>query len=334
MNYRLLGSTGVSVSELCLGTMAFGWTADEEESSRVYRLSREAGINFFDCANVYAGGESEKILGKLIGDERDEIVLTSKYTFRTAADVNGIGASRRNAVREVEKSLKRLATDRIDIYFIHCFDPSTAIEESLRAMDDLVRAGKILYIGVSNWAARQIAKALGVSFHYGWDRISCIQPMYSLLKRQAEVEILPLAQEERLGVITYSPLAGGLLSGKHRGNSLPEQGRFVEKPMYRQRYSESGYSEAAQEFAAFAKERGFPAAALAVAWVSSHPAVTAPIIGPRNREQLSGLLKATEITMTASLRDEISALYPPPPPATDRLEERVDSGNALRGGGR
>jgi aryl-alcohol dehydrogenase-like predicted oxidoreductase len=322
MQYKLLGKTGVSVSTLCFGTMSFGGDADEPTSAALFNRCREAGINFFDCANGYAGGRSEEILGRLIASCRDEVVITSKVYFPTGADINARGASRRHIRAAVEASLKRLNTDYLDIYFIHHFDDATPIEETLHALDDLVRAGKILYPAASNFAAWQVAKALGVSAKQGWARFECIQPMYNLTKRQAEVELLPMAQSEQVGVISYSPLGGGLLSGKYSTAQRPSAGRLIENQMYQVRYADALYYDVAERFTSFARERGLHPASLAVAWVASHPAVTAPIIGARNLAQLEDSLKSLEIAITPELRAEISALAPEPPPATDRNEER------------
>jgi len=303
--------------------MSFGDVADEATSAAMFHRRREIGINFFDTANVYAGGRSEEILGKLIADCRDEIVLTSKVGFPTGKDVNARGLSRRNLTLAVEASLKRLGTDRLDLYFLHTFDPQTPIEETLRALDDLVRQGKILYPAASNWTAWQIATALGISARERLARFECIQPMYNLAKRQAEVEILPLAQAEHLGVISYSPLGGGLLTGKYGTKQRPEQGRLVDNSMYVRRYGDPAYYEIAERFTAHAEERGVHPATLAVAWVMSNPALTAPIIGARNLEQLEASLAALEVPMTPEWRAEISALSIEPPPATDRSEERA-----------
>lgn len=321
MNYTFLGSTGVQVSKLCFGTMSFGGDADEATSGALYARCRDAGINFFDCANTYAGGRSEEILGKLSQGSRHELVLTSKFYFPTSSDLNARGASRRNMRQAVEASLKRLGTDYLDVYFVHHFDEHTPLTETLRGLDGLVRAGKILYPGVSNFAAWQIAKALGLSALHGWASFAVIQPMYNLVKRQAEVEILPMAQSEGLGVIPYSPLGGGLLTGKYAPGMRPNSGRLVENQMYMKRYAGDEIYETAGRFSQFARERGFDPASLAVAWAASHPAVTAPIIGARNLNQLEGSLKSMEIDMTPELRAEVSALSVEPPLATDRSEE-------------
>ncbi len=323
MHYTLLGRTGVRVSTLCFGTMSFGSEADEQTSEAMYRRCREIGINFFDTANVYTAGRSEEILGKLMGGERDQLILTSKVCGAMGSDINDRGLSRRHISTQVEASLKRLQTDRLDLYFVHNFDDDTPIDETLRALDHLVQQGKILYPCVSNWAAWQIAKALGISAREGLARFECIQPMYNLAKRQAEVEILPLAQSEQLGVIPYSPLGGGLLTGKYGVGKRPDSGRIIEKENYAKRYSLDVYYEVAERFTQCAADKGVHPVTLAVAWVKSHPAITAPIIGGRNLEQLAPSLAAADFEMDDALRDELSALSPTPPPATDRLETQV-----------
>ena len=323
MEYRTLGRTGVQVSRLCFGTMSFGGDADETTSATMFRRCRDAGINFFDCADVYQAGRSEEILGRVIAGERDELVITTKVHFPMGPDVNQRGLSRRHIMRAVAGSLRRLATDRIDLYFVHGFDERTPIDETLRALDDLVHQGKVLYIGVSNWAAWQIAKALGISAASGLARFECIQPMYNLVKRQAEVEILPLALSEQMGVISYSPLGSGLLTGKYNGAAQPERGRLIENQMHRTRYSDPAYLDIAERFTEHAQAHGVHPASLAVAWVMAHPAITAPIIGARSLEQLEGSLAALDVALTPAWRAELSSLSPEPPPATDRTEERL-----------
>ncbi|MDF2722239.1 MAG: aldo/keto reductase [Paenibacillus sp.] len=325
MNYRTIGKTGIQVSSLCFGTMSFGGNADEATSKAMFNRCRELGINFFDCADVYNGGVAEEILGRCIAGCRDELVITSKVCSPTGPGVNDRGLSRRHIMLAVERSLKRLNTDRLDLYFVHHFDSTTAMEETLRALDDLQTQGKILYPAVSNWAAWQIAKASGISEKEGFARFECIQPMYNLVKRQAEVELLPMAQSEQIGVISYSPLGGGLLSGKYGVGRKPESGRLVEQKMYTLRYADEGNFEVAERFTAYAADKGYHPATLAVAWTMAHPAVTAPIIGARSLEQLEPSLAALELNMTPEWRNEISALSAEPPLATDRSEERMKS---------
>ncbi len=321
MEYRLLGKTGVKVSSLCFGTMSFGGIADEKMSAAMFDQCREAGINFFDCANVYEGGKSEEILGRLIADCRDQVVITSKVYFNMGDGVNDGGSSRYHIVRAVEGSLKRLNTDYIDLYFIHRFDDTTPLEETLSVLNDLVRQGKVLYIGASNYAAWQVAKALGISRQNAWARFECIQPMYNLVKRQAEVELLPMAISEQVGVIPYSPLGGGLLTGKYGIKKRPESGRLMESKMYKLRYAAQEVYEIAERFVAFAKEHDFNPVSLAIAWVNAHKGVTAPIIGARNTDQLAPALASMDIDMTPELYEQISHLSPKPPVATDRNEE-------------
>lgn len=324
MKYKLLGKTGVEVSELCLGTMAFGGTADKKESSKMFNVCRDAGINFFDCANVYEKGLSEKILGDLISDSRDQVIITSKVYFPMGKDVNARGGSRKHIMSAVHESLKRLKTEYIDIYFLHRFDDLTPIEETLRAMDDLVTSGKILYLGASNFAAWQVAKALGISERNGWSRFECIQPMYNLVKRQAEVEILPMALSEKVSVISYSPLGGGLLSGKYGVDKIPKDGRLIENKMYAERYSDPNMYQIAENLILLAEEQNCSPISLAISWVASHPAITAPIIGGWNADQLEPSLRSLDINMTEELRNLISGLSPEPPLATDRNEENTE----------
>jgi len=319
MKYRLLGRTGVQVSQLCLGTMSFGGDADQGESAKMYRACREAGINFFDTADQYNKGRSEEILGELMRGHRDELVIATKCFNPTAADVNARGGSRRHISRAIEASLRRLGTDRVEVLYLHQMDPLTPIEETLRAMEDLVRAGKVLYPGLSNHPAWLTQRALDLQERHAWARLQLIQPMYNLVKRQAEVEILPMAQANGVGVAPYSPAGGGLLSGKYAQQGAA--GRLVTSKMYEARYGEPWMHEVAASFAAFCRKRGWHPMSVAVAWVAAHPAVTAPVIGARSLEQLQASLDSLEIDMAAELRAEIAALSRTPPPATDRLEE-------------
>ncbi len=321
MKQVAFGTTGISVSQLCYGTMSFGGDADEAEAGRLYRACRDAGVNFFDTANVYQRGVSEEILGRLIKGERDQLVISSKGFGAMSDDVNDKGASRRNIAQAVEASLKRLGTDRLDVYFMHMWDPNTPLEETLRGLEKLVADGKVLYLGASNYAAWQIAKALGISDKRGWPRFEVLQPMYNLVKRQAESEILPLALSEGLAVMPYSPLGGGLLTGKYAGGAKPEAARHVALDMYAKRYGNDWMHEVAGGFTMFCADRGLNPVSTAVAWAGAHPGVTCPIIGARNVEQLKPSLAAADVEMTEDLRREISALSREPAIATDRSEE-------------
>jgi aryl-alcohol dehydrogenase-like predicted oxidoreductase len=323
MNHRLLGRTGVQVSQLCFGTMSFGGDADEAASTAMFKAVRDAGINFFDTADQYNKGRSEEILGKLARGAREELVIASKCFNPTGADLNAKGNSRRHVTRALEASLKRLQTDRVEILYLHMHDPLVPVEEAMRALEDLVRAGKVLYPAVSNWAAWQVQQALGVQDRMGWARLQAMQPMYNLVKRQAEVEILPMAQANGVSVFPYSPAGAGLLSGKYSAKA--GEGRLATNKMYTARYGEGWMHEVADRFVAFCKQRGLHPVSAAVAWVAAHPAVTAPIIGARNVEQLRASLDALKIEMTPALWSEMAALSRTPPPATDRLEEQKKS---------
>jgi len=323
---RTLGRTGVKVGKVALGAMSFGGDSDEATSAQIWRAARDAGVNLIDTADVYNDGRSEEIVGRLMRGERDDIVLATKAYFPTGKGPNARGSSRYHLVRAVEASLRRLATDRIDLFYLHRFDDVTALDESLRALDDLVRAGKILYPACSNFAAWQVAQALGMAALHGFAPLVAIQPMYNLVKRTAEIEILPMAQQLGVAVVPYSPTGGGLLTGKYSGANRPEHSRLVAWKMYAERYSDPQMFEIADRFTALAKELGHHPVTLALAWVGSHPAVTSVLAGGRNVEQLAPAFAAQTLELDAATRERISALVPAPPPATDRNDELKTSG--------
>ena len=318
MKFKPLGRSGVQVSALCFGTMSFGGDADEAMSAQMYQACRDAGINFFDCADQYNKGKAEEILGRLMKGHREDLVITTKCYNPAREDINARGTSRRHVTRAVEASLKRLQTDRVEVLFLHHYDKRTPLEESVRALEDLVRSGKVLYPAVSNWSAWQTQRAVDLEERNDWARLQLIQPMYSLVKRQAEVELLPMAEANGIGVIPYSPAAAGILSGKYSGNAT---GRLKTNKMYEARYGEPWVFEVAEKFVGFCKQKGLHPVSAAVAWVGAHPAITAPIVGARSLEQLRDSLNAVNVDMTPALRAEITALSPTPAPATDRLEE-------------
>ncbi len=319
MQHRFLGRTGVRVSSLGLGTMSFG--KDDAVDAQMFAMARDAGVDLFDCADVYNAGAAEVSLGKLVAPCRDRVVLTTKAYFPMGPDGNDRGTSRYHLVRAVEASLRRLGTDRIDLFFLHRFDEVTALDETLRAVEQLVTSGKILYPAVSNFAAWQTARALGLAERHGWQPLVCVQPMYNLAKRQVETEILPLCRAERIGALVYSPLGGGLLSGEYGRQTRPDDGRLTQSPMYAVRYGATEYYDLAERFTAFAHDHGFEPAALAIAWCTSHPDVTAALLGARGPEQLAACLRAASIELSVELRAAISTLSPTPAPATDRSEE-------------
>ena len=319
---RTLGRTGVKVSRVALGAMSFGGDADEHTAYQIYRAARDAGVNFLDTADVYNEGRSEEFLGRFYKGERDDLVIASKAYFPTGPGPNARGGSRYHLVRAVEASLRRLQTDRIDLYYLHRFDDVTALDETLRAIDDLVRAGKIVYPACSNYAAWQVAHALGVQARQGFAPFVAVQPMYNLVKRTAEIELLPMAHSLGVAVVPYSPTGGGLLTGKYGAQRRPERGRLLDTKMYTVRYSEAAYYDVADRFCALAAELGMAPSTLAVAWVASHPGVTSVLVGGRDVGQIQPTLAANELVLDEATRARVSALSPEPPPATDRNEEK------------
>lgn len=319
MRLKPLGKSGIQVSSLVMGTMTFGREADEQESARMFKRCLDAGIQTFDCADLYAQGESERILGRLVRGIRDQVVITSKVYFEVGPGLRRAGLSRKHILSAAEASLRRLGTDYIDLYFLHHYDDQVPLEETLGATDELVRQGKVRFIGASNFAAWQVMRGLWLSDRLGYAAFACIQPMYNLVKRQAEVELFPMAQAHGLGVLTYSPLGGGLLTGKYF--SAATEGRLATDAIYRRRYGEPWMAEVARRFVQLAQSLNLDPVPLAIAWVAAHPAVTAPILGARNVAQLERALEADRIGMTLELYRAIAALSPTPGPATDRSEE-------------
>ena len=315
MEYVYFGKAGIQVSELCLGTMTFGNEADEAMSRHIMDTALDRGINFFDAAHNYNKGLTEEIVGRWIGPHRHEIILTSKVFFPCGGGMNDQGVSRRNLVFSVEKSLKRLQTDYIDLLYLHHWDRHTDIEQTLAAVNTLVEQGKVLYCGVSNYAAWQAMKAISVSERRGYPPIVCMQPMYNLVKRQVEVELLPLAEYAGLAVVPYNAMGAGLLTGKYLDG---ETGRLKESEMYKVRYDDARYIEVTRRFVAYAKKKGLSPAALATSWVMSHPMVTSTLFGARNLEQFNDTLTCLDIRLGPEERDAVTALSIDPPLPTDR----------------
>ena len=319
IEHRKLGSTGVSVSPLCLGAMMFGaWgNTDHGDSIAIIHRALDAGINFIDTADVYSRGESEEIVGKaLAGGRRDSVVLATKvHGTMHDKDPNQFGNSRRWIVEEVENSLRRLKTDHIDLYQIHRPEPDTDIDETLGALSDLVRAGKVRFIGSSTFPAYQIVQAQWAAERRARERFMCEQPPYSMLIRRIEADVLPVCESYGMGVIPWSPLAGGWLSGKYRkgGDSPADSWRARMLPS---RYDMSipgnqAKLDAADELGALADEAGMSLIEMALAFVANHPAVTAAIIGPRTIEQLESQLPALQRTLSADVLDRIDEIVPP-----------------------
>ena len=316
MDRRLLGRTGVSVSPLCLGAMMFGsWgNPDRADGVRIIHAALDAGINFIDTADIYSAGESEEIVGQAIAGRRDEVVLATKFHATMGADANERGNSRRWIMREVENSLRRLGTDWIDLYQVHRPEAETDIEETLGALSDLVHQGKVRYIGSSTFPASAVVEAQWVSRERGLQRFVCEQPPYSLLVRGVEEDLLPTAQRHGMGVIPWSPLAGGWLSGGWRkGQDPPDSTRARRLPARYDLSLEANRRklEAADALAGVAEESGISLIHLALAFVIRHPAVTAAIIGPRTMEQLESQLGAEQVELSEEVLDRIDEIVPP-----------------------
>lgn len=299
MRYRSLGSSGLKVSEIGLGTNAFGKRADPETSIRIVHEALDSGINMLDTANIYAGTQSETIIGEALAGRRREAVLATKAGLPMGQGPNDRGSSRYHLQRELEGSLKRLKTDYVDLYQIHTFDPSTPLEETLRTLDDFVASGKVRYIGASNYAAWELMKALGISERLGLERFVSTQASYSLADRTPEAELIPLCLDQGVGLIPYFPLAGGILTGKYAaaGESAPAGSRAATDPGFR-RFLGGPADELGRQFAAFAAELDAEPAALAVAWLLARPAVATVIAGATRPEQLRANLAATELRLS------------------------------------
>jgi len=323
MEHVRLGKTGLWVSRLCLGTMTFGLQCDESTSVAILNRAAEGGITFLDTADVYPlgggveyAGRTEEIIGRWMRGKRDQFIVATKCFGATGPQRWQQGASRKHIIEAVDASLERLQTDYIDLYQLHGFDPHTPIDETLRALEDVIRSGKVRYIGVSNWLAFRLARAIGRSEVLGVARFDSVQPRYNLLFREFERELLPLCQEEGIGVIPYNPLAGGLLTGKHSSEDGPMEGsRFTIQnagAMYRQRYWHDREFETVEDIRLVADEAGLPMTQMAIAWVLANPAITAPIIGASRPEQLHDSLAAVNQPLAADVKqrlDDITEEY-------------------------
>jgi aryl-alcohol dehydrogenase-like predicted oxidoreductase len=314
MQIRRMGQTGLKVSAVCLGTMTFAHQADEAASFAILDRAAGAGVNFIDTADCYpvpptpeTAGRTEEVVGKWLAGKRDAFVLATKCRIRVGTGPNDEGLSRRHILRAVDDSLRRLRTDYLDLYQAHAPDPETPLEESLRAFDDLVRQGKVRYVGCSNYPAWQVALGLGISARHGLARFDCVQPRYNLLYRDIEAELLPLCRQEGLGVIAYNPLAGGFLSGKYSGlDELPAGTRFSlgkTGELYRERYWHRAQLEAVQKLQQHFAAKGVSLVSAAVAWVLAQPGVTSAIVGASKAGQLAESLAAVDLTLDAADRE-------------------------------
>ena len=309
MEYRSLGRTGLKVSQICLGTMTFGNQADEREAFAIMDAAAEAGVNFIDTADVYplggtleTVGRTEEIVGRWLQGRRDRFVLATKCTGAMGPGPNDRGSSRRHIIEAVDASLRRLGTDYIDLYQMHQVDPTTPLDEIVRTLDDLVRWGKVRYVGVSNYPAWRIALMLGIADRHGWERVASDQPRYNLLFREIEQEIVPLCLHEGIGIIAYNPLAGGFLTGRYRKGQEPEEGtRFALRragQLYQERYWNEAAFDAVEAMREFFAPRERPLAQVALAWVLGRPGITSAILGASRAEQLRETLPAVDVRLT------------------------------------
>ncbi|GAB4331226.1 MAG: aldo/keto reductase [Dehalococcoidia bacterium] len=316
MKYRALGRTGVQVSSLCLGCMMFGGRTPPEDSHEIIARAIDAGVNFLDTANVYSRGRSEEATGaalKKLGVRHRVVLATKFHGVMDEEEPNARGNSRRHIIEQCEASLRRLQTDYIDLYQVHRPQPDIPIDETLRALDDLVRAGKVRYIGTSTFGAWQVVESLWIAKELGLNRFVCEQPPYNILDRRVERELLPMAQTFGIATIPWSPLGGGLLTGKYRRGEPPPPGSRFGGPLperLRRRMTEAIY-DVVEGLEPIAQEKGVTLSQLALAWCMQQPGVTSPIIGPRTMEQLEDNLGALEVAISDDDRARIDELVPP-----------------------
>ncbi|MDP6376513.1 MAG: aldo/keto reductase [Pseudomonadales bacterium] len=313
MEYRSLGRTGIKVSQFCLGTMMFGGRTNKEDSIEIIDHALDTGVNFIDTANVYAANKSKRIVGKTLARDgkREHIVLATKAFMPQGEDVNDRGPTRRHLLKACDDSLKRLKTDWIDLYQMHRSTAEIPIDETLRALDDLIRAGKVRYIGASMFPSWRMVESLWVARELGLNRFVCEQPAYHMLDRTAEREMIPAAQTFGIGIIPWGPLCGGLLSGKYRRDSSPQGARWQDGKDNFNREATPLAWDVIDLLRDIASEKGCSVSQLALAWCAAQPGVTAPIIGPRTLDQVSDNLGATSVEVTAYDCERIDALVPP-----------------------
>lgn len=319
MDYVNLGATGLKVSRICLGTMTYGsskwreWVLDEEASRPLIRQALEAGINFFDTADMYSLGASEEVLGRALkdfGPPRDRVVIATKVFYPVGQDPNQRGLSRKHIMHAIDDSLRRLGTDYVDLYQIHRFDPETPIDETMQALDDLVRAGKVLYLGGSSMPAWRFAMMLQTADANGWTRFATMQNHYNLIYREEEREMIPLCLEEGIGVIPWSPLARGLLAGRSRPATLRASTDIYRKEIYGEMMSEAD-ARVIERLEVVATAEGAPPAQIALAWLMQKEGVVAPIIGASRSQHLEDALAALQIRLTADAISSLEELYIP-----------------------
>jgi len=321
MKMRLMGNTGIKVSEICFGAMTFGgrgyWKnigeLEQKEADELVNLAIEGGINFFDTADVYSEGLSEEMLGKALGKRRKDIVLATKVRGRTGTGPNDVGLSRYHIIENCDASLKRLGTDHIDLYQVHSFDPFTPLEETLRALDDLVRMGKVRYIGVSNYKGWHLMKALSISEKQNLEKFVTLQALYSLISRDLEIELVPLCLDQKLGILPWSPLGGGFLTGKYRrGKDRPKGARRSDSENQFLKFDEEKGFDIVDELEKIAKNHDATITQAALNYLLRKPGVSSVIIGAKTKEQLTDNLKTSDWEMTAEEVKRLDDLSKPP----------------------
>jgi len=309
MNYRNLGQSGLKVSQICLGTNNFGAQIDEETSIKIVNKALDCGINVIDTANIYTGGKSEEVIGKAVKGRRDDVIIATKVGFGRVEGPNRSGLSRKHILGQVEHSLTSLQTEFIDIYYMHRFDSETPLEETLRTFDYLVRQGKVRYIACSNFAAWQIAKAQEICEIHDFEKLIAVQPPYNLLQRDIERNIIPYCQQERLGILTYTPLMGGFLTGKYSKDTPPPAGsRFKYNPRLWERASNGSNFAVLEQIEKVADDVGIPISKLAISWILKNPAVTAPIVGASSVEQVEENCQMAEINLDDKTYETLNEL--------------------------
>ena len=313
MNFRNLGRAGVKVSPICLGTMMFGGQTDPGESTRIIQRAIDDGVNFIDTANMYNSGESERVVGRAIADRRNRVVLATKGRQAMGDGPNEQGGSRLHLLNELDASLKRLGTDFVDVYYYHAPDYSTTVQETLRAMDDMVRSGRVHYIACSNFRAWWLSESLWTSERFGLEKFVCTQPLYNIVNRDIEVELLPLCREHGIGVVSYSPLARGILTGKYTTYGEYPDGSRASRDDKRMNQAELRPSsiEISQDIAAHARQKECTASQFALAWVLANPIITSVVIGPRTFEQYEDNLNCLDVDVSGEDERFINQLVPP-----------------------
>ena len=313
MNYRSLGAAGVKVSPICLGTMMFGGQTSADESTRIMHQALDLGINFFDTADIYNAGQSEIVVGQAIAGRREKVVLATKGRGPMGEGPNNSGASRLHMVRALEASLKRLNTDSVDIYYVHTPDYTVPIEETLRALDDMVRSGKVRYIACSNFRTWRLMEALWTSDRLNLNRFACVQPLYNIVNRDIEVELLPMCKAYGVGVVSYSPLARGILTGKYKtGEPFPAGSRAArnDKRMLQAELREASF-DVAEELRRHCDKKKVTMSQFALAWCLANPIITSVIIGPRTTEQFDDNVTCLDVTIDAADEAFVNSLVPP-----------------------